>query len=337
MDALLALEKALQGDSDPQSMATTAAGAPDFGGSTSGGALGARGGALDMVSSPAANGMSGVGSGLSEDPKESVQCVGCGRDRDTGKCFSQSGDPVSWASKDRRGSWCKDCFTTWRTVYSHSHSQTLMVSFLRNEDNYKEWEACLVAFLTLRLEGAERVTQSMVRTRVDTLQFYCRVLSLPTGPFVAKPLVEVLGGDPSLETISLVRQSPLFTMRSTNGDTVGVFLPTSDAEDASKANIMRPSLPTLPILRNTLFVSSENDRTLCTEHLGVAAETPVSTDIMVYKGGTAQGASLVSRLRALGCLCGQCQSASRALLASGMGRHGQGEQLHQTPRQSGIP
>ena len=95
-------------------------------------------------------GASPIGKGGSP---EHIDCRGCGRSSVHGHCWFVAGESVQWAHKGSRGLWCKDCHTCWRTCFSGSHPLPLFGQFLKDVANFEDWEAHLVAFLSLSKDG----------------------------------------------------------------------------------------------------------------------------------------------------------------------------------------
>ena len=85
--------------------------------------------------------------------QDNVNCIGCGRQRETGKAFLNKEVDVVWAYPDGRGSWCHDCFCTWRTGYAHEHTLRLFEKWLMFPDNFKDFQVHLLAWVTLAHEN----------------------------------------------------------------------------------------------------------------------------------------------------------------------------------------
>ena len=101
----------------------------------------------------------------SDDGSVDVACIGCHRSRENGTCYIVPSEDIQWALPDNRGLWCKDCFCCWRTCFSQSHSLTLFAVWLKSPVNEQAFESRLVAFLSLKTEGDDRITACMVSDR----------------------------------------------------------------------------------------------------------------------------------------------------------------------------
>ena len=87
--------------------------------------------------------------------------------------------------------WCKDCHSTWRTVFAQHHSLTLFASHLQEPSDRTEFEQCLLAGLMLWREGVERITHTLIRGRVDLMRFSFRLTETPFDPFAVVPLDDI--------------------------------------------------------------------------------------------------------------------------------------------------
>ena len=97
---------------------------------------------------------------VEEEAGEKIQtCNGCARIKGSSVCFVNMDESVQWPSgSGGRGLWCRDCHTTWRTYFSATHTLLLFSKWIRVESNFKDFEAALVAYLSLRAEWGARST-----------------------------------------------------------------------------------------------------------------------------------------------------------------------------------
>ena len=112
---------------------------------------------------------------------EDKPCPGCQRSKFTGVCWL-TGDRILWSLPALRGSWCKDCFNLWRLVWGSKTNLIMFALWLEDSDNLLTWELHMLAALTIRKEGAERLTAEKVGARVASLQFVFQLSGVPIGP-----------------------------------------------------------------------------------------------------------------------------------------------------------
>ena len=112
---------------------------------------------------------------------EDKPCPGCQRSKFTGVCWL-TGDRILWSLPALRGSWCKDCFNLWRLVWGSKTNLIMFALWLEDSDNLLTWELHMLAALTIRKEGAERLTAEKVGARVASLQFVFQLSGVPLGP-----------------------------------------------------------------------------------------------------------------------------------------------------------
>ena len=87
-----------------------------------------------------------------EDSDKEVDCLGCRRSRSRGREFLHSGELVAWGTGGRRGLWCKDCHTVWRSCFSTSHSLVLFGRWLKVGANLTTFTMYLIGFVSLVYE-----------------------------------------------------------------------------------------------------------------------------------------------------------------------------------------
>ena len=115
--------------------------------------------------------------------QENLTCCGCGRDRATGKAFVDPEAALDWAYPDGRGSWCHDCFSTWRTGYAQEHTLRLFEKWLLLPENLADFHVHLLVFLSLGFENCLQVRPAQLQGRVSLLRFIATLLGVPLTPF----------------------------------------------------------------------------------------------------------------------------------------------------------
>ena len=93
-------------------------------------------------------------------------CGGCSRSQATGRCWFRPDEITPWALPHRRGAWCRDCHTVWRTCFSHEHTLNFFSGWLRTSANRENFELHMIGFLTLVFEEESRITFQMVVDRI---------------------------------------------------------------------------------------------------------------------------------------------------------------------------
>lgn len=132
-------------------------------------------------------GLGGEGSPSAGDPTEKQPCPGCKRLYGQSGCFI-AGGLVQWSLPGGRGAWCRECFNLWRICFQPHCKLFAMHDWLLTSSNYDEWELCFAAYVSLKREGVERVTELSILGRKSAIEFALRLLSLPSAPFEVMPL-----------------------------------------------------------------------------------------------------------------------------------------------------
>lgn len=183
-------------------------------------------------------------------------CNGCGRTTG-GQCWINVGELVQWALPNGRGLWCRDCFNVWRLRFSDTSKLCVMPAIMKSNPQQRvEFDFGLVAYISLRREGAERVNGPQLASRVALIKWLMGVLGMPPSPaFIVVPL-----GDAGTSPMS---PSHLVTMKVNGTFQLGAIL---EDKAASRAGVCvsRPAVATLPtmISRSPLFTDREEDATL---------------------------------------------------------------------------
>ena len=90
---------------------------------------------------------------------------------------------LQWGLPSCRGNWCRDCFNVWRLLYSAVCTLVAFAMWLKKPENALDYEMNFVSYLSLRSEGIERISESVLACRRSSLEFAMRMLSVPCGPF----------------------------------------------------------------------------------------------------------------------------------------------------------
>ncbi len=138
-------------------------------------------------------------------------CHGCGRLRDGGMCFRDPSQPVVWAYPDGRGHWCADCHTTWRTMFSSSHTIALFATWIQNPSNLAIFHQHLLAYISF---GAVTVIRrEAFEERVELIQNLLR-LSFHCWRPMACPTIQSRTRGPSCKCVRLPASAGGFRRRS---------------------------------------------------------------------------------------------------------------------------
>ena len=119
-------------------------------------------------------------------------CPGCQRHVLSGRCYLRLGSRVQWALPGGRGGWCKDCFGCWRLVFQKMCNLVVFANYIRSQEGCEEWTLCFLAYMSLRREGVERLSDVVVTARKESLSWCFRMLCLPVGPFQVVKLRNIL-------------------------------------------------------------------------------------------------------------------------------------------------
>lgn len=179
-------------------------------------------------------------------------CHACARPS-TGPSWIRAGEVVQWALPESRGLWCRDCFTVWRLRFSGRMRLMTMPSHFKNSPSVaQEFETGLVALISLRREGCDRVTAVALGARMELLRWAMEAFGTPVGRFVVAPLSEV--------SSQLESPSQLVTLRLPNGAfQIGAMIPeTPTAASASSPTVLAIQRPICE------SVSLKSRRLLCT-------------------------------------------------------------------------
>ena len=129
-----------------------------------------------------------------------LSCLGCGRGPADADYWDDEQN-VSWPHEDKSGSWCNECRNCFRSVKDSLgvNTLTMLRVWLRDQANAVVWLQNLVAFLSLKQEGAKKIRKPDVEARRDCLEWVMNFLGLPFGPVVIEPLSNSGGAAPSID------------------------------------------------------------------------------------------------------------------------------------------
>ena len=148
-------------------------------------------------------------------------CPGCSRLR-SGKCWFKPENEVTWQFPNKRGLWCRDCYTAWRTLFKNTHSLVLFAKCIRVHENCLIWKLNLIAFLPFIAEGRDKITIDMVAARLDVLKFLSKFLNFTLEPSIIMPLAEAIS---AYGESACADPHRLVTFRSrVSGDTLGCMV-----------------------------------------------------------------------------------------------------------------
>ena len=146
-------------------------------------------------------------------------CTGCGRSRDSGRCFRDPRQPIVWAYPDGRGLWCLGCHTTWRTMFSQFHTLALFTVWLREPDNLATFLLHALAFQTFDPnEGLVR--HDKFEERVGLIRLILQLLGVPPQAYIIRMLDAGDAGGPATSSLD---PRALVPVQTANGLRWGVF------------------------------------------------------------------------------------------------------------------
>jgi len=237
------------------------------------------------------------GNGDPDDPadKHDKNCLGCGRNALTGTCFHDTTTAITWALPNFKGSYCKDCFTCWRTCMSQEYTLYLFGMYLQEAANYQAWSLLLMAYLSLKFEGAQVIKNHMVLERKRTLAFVLKMMGLLPGPFV----ISLLDGSEKQEESGNVMDSKLLvTVLTAEGSRLGLMQPMVLMDEPT--TIPRPpGADGAPVLlqRDRLSTTLLSDHEWLSDHFGVAPPegASASTSLVPVEDSQNQKSKLAQR------------------------------------------
>ena len=116
-----------------------------------------------------------------DEQEQEKYCRGCSRSSTNGTCWIRLGEEIVWGLPNKRGLWCRDCFSVWRLRFStRFRLMTMPAHFKTSEEVVKEFEQALVAYVSLRREGLDRIHTSALAQRVDLIHWLFQELVHPS-------------------------------------------------------------------------------------------------------------------------------------------------------------
>lgn len=183
----------------------------------------------------------------------------------------------------------------WRTLYEDSVGLSVMKSHLEEPANRHEFMLEVAALITLRKEGAEKVTNPLLLARKHALRTAVRLLCVPWRPSCVVPLSD-LGKVWSLGPNQLPPPDLLVTLRQASGDSLAVFVPLEETVvpgGSMRALAVRRPQPesSPPSFMDRLLTGTENDLALLQRLLGtvVASDISQSTAVVHTQATPPQG------------------------------------------------
>ena len=187
-------------------------------------------------------------------------CLGCQRSSKYGVEWLDPSKGITWAFKQNSGNWCRECYSAWRTCFSHSHSLALFAKWLEPEENKTVWDLHLMAYLTHISEGSLKITMEMVQKRIGMLKFLSGAVGFSLEPSCIVSLGHLVNKCPGHS----VEPSALVLAIGPQGPHIGVRVPiTVLRPEMTNTSVQRP--PTAaPMLwsRTALATSLDEDRNL---------------------------------------------------------------------------
>ena len=128
-------------------------------------------------------------------PDDNKFCGGCGRQYGVSPCYVDRTQIVEWGQGGGRGGWCNDCYNLFRTWFVHDHDLTYFDDWLAcDPKNRKTFQELFLAFISLRVEGASKVTNNMLSDRLRLFKWvWAQTASHPAETLVI-PLADALSG-----------------------------------------------------------------------------------------------------------------------------------------------
>lgn len=157
-------------------------------------------------------------------------CAGCRRAYRLDLSYTSSGD-FPWMYADGKGHFCRDCGNLFRIALKASMTVAMYDRWIREETNQIKWSRWLVAYLTLKREGAMHVSFASLSARVQSLAFAFDLCGLPFGTCV----VELQMGTEFMQELATTRDAQVFLARTTNDQVVGLRLAPPSCHSAMAA------------------------------------------------------------------------------------------------------
>eukprot|EP00972_Heterocapsa_arctica_P116354 16452387-Heterocapsa_arctica.AAC.1 len=193
-------------------------------------------------------------------------CSGCQRSANAGRCWIRPVERVVWALPEYRGLWCRDCHSVWRLRFQNRMPLVTLPAHFRSKEAIQcEFDLGLIAFISLRRQGIERISSPVLAERMEMIEWLLTAFGVPLTSFVVMPLAEV----PSTTTAS-----QLVTLKCNSGYQLGAMV--SDSQRRGNGRVQRPDDSTgMNLLsRRFLWTNISGDLPKLAEMFGV---TPSST------------------------------------------------------------
>lgn len=237
--------------------------------------------------------------------KVRVPCFGCfrfGVPLGHDMSYIDPQEPLKWLYEDGRGNWCSECFPTWRTSWSTSHSLTLFGKHIKTSSSFAEWEWSLLAFVMLKYRGLLASTTA-VSQEIACLKYFCSLIGFPSFQYAVVPLEEYIR-DPQNQG---ARAEDLIccTVRTGGENRIGVFVDIGPVDRNTAMDVA----PHRVAMRRWLPVTSEGDRRLyqsLSESSGADMKVPSASNAQIVAYMPAQ-TKLEAKLQL-------CEKASIVLL-----------------------
>jgi len=207
-------------------------------------------------------------------------CSGCQRSSTSGKCWIRPEDPVAWHLPELRGLWCRDCHSVWRLRFQNRMPLVTLPAHFRSKEAIQcEFDLGLVAFISLRRQGLDRVSGPALAERMEMVEWLLAAFGVPLRSFVVMPLAEV----PSTTTAS-----QLVTLKISSGFQLGALV--CGSQRPGDGRVQRPldSTGMNLLSKRFLFTNSPGDLPKLAEMFGDApsgssTSTPASSEPLAVK------------------------------------------------------
>lgn len=145
------------------------------------------------------------------------ECIGCYRKFGIDHSVVAPHLPMVWQYNDGKGQWCRDCTSLFRTAYKPRISASLFERHLcQNQQNRIQWMRMLIAYWSIKAEGASHATLPALESRVKVLSFVFDLLQVPW------PSFDIVA--PNSEFLKKLGGTDAYLTKSASGEVSGLQL-----------------------------------------------------------------------------------------------------------------
>ena len=118
-------------------------------------------------------------------------CSGCGRST-LSFCWARPCERLTWGLPNFRGAWRRDGFNLWRLWFQPQTTLVMLAVHIGDgtTDFAEVWYIALLSWVSLRRQGVDRITSSMLSERIELVKFILKALGFPMRNFLVVPLME---------------------------------------------------------------------------------------------------------------------------------------------------